>query len=459
MITLKKCQKAYPLHNAALAIANKVAFDKGKGFARSWDNQSYWEYASNLDTKLPKLEKGLKEYQFQPTAKKVKQIKWKKRVLYISTWEDKIVETWLSRSLNKLLSKWFSKRSYAYRIERIGVDTCQRDVVAAIKNCKYIARRDITNFFYTIDHQILLDKLKEIIDPHDHLFELLRQRIEFSYEENQDIHKATIGLPFGSPIACMLANIYLTELDHKLVAQEAHYFRYADDFLIASPTVEPVLNSSKILKDHLDKLKLELHPDKADNLSFCNHESFDKVNRFKYLGLEYWEDGIVRLPIEKKRKIIGIFRRTLNNEKKKLQKIEDLDQRLKAAISCVHQATLKRIRYAAIIDYYLKHIEDEQQLKIMDREIAEMVISTVLNKPFRPKDFKTIPYGKLRDMGLLSLVHRNRLHRHGHLNVPFLSMYNSILFERYQEGRIRRANRINQIQLSRKLKKIQESNN
>lgn len=452
MITIEDCKQAYPLYQAALVIANKVAFDKGKGFARSWDNQSYWEYAANIDARLPRLEKSLDDYSFRPTSKQVKQVKWKQRILYISTWEDKIVETWLSRALNKCLSKWFSRKSYAYRMEKIGVDTCQRDVISAIRGCRYIARRDIRNFFYTIDHQILLATLRTLVD--DQLYELLRQRVEFTYKDGSDeIHDATVGLPFGSPIACLLANIYLTKMDHDLASQPAHYFRYADDFLIASDDVDAVLHSEGLLRGHVQELKLELHPDKAENLSFDDHPEFDQVNRFKYLGLEYWEDGVVRLPIEKKRKIAGIFRRALSGESKKLKKIEDLDQRLKAAIACVQTAALKRIRYAAIIDYYLKHVEDEEQLKVLDREIAEMVISAVLDKKFRPRDFKTIPYKKLRDYGLLSLVHRGRLHRHGQLNIPFLSMYNSILFERFQDGQRRRRERINQIRLARKLKK------
>lgn len=456
MITITNCKREYSINSAALVIANKVAFDKGKGFSRSYDNQSYWEYAANLDNKLPRLERTIDSFRFSPTNQQIKQIKWKKRILYISTWEDKIIETWLSRSLNKLLSNWFSKKSYAYRLEKIGVDTCQRDVIDTIKNCRFIARRDIRNFFYTIDHELLLSKLAEIIDPSDQLFELLRQRIQFEYYDNGELKTATVGLPFGSPIACLLANIYLTHLDHTMANSGISYFRYADDFLIASPDAEPVLHGADLLRTEVEALKLEIHPGKQENLSFDEYDGFDLTNRFKYLGLEYWHDGVVRLPIEKKRKITGIFRRALKGQSKKIQKIEDLDERLKAAIACTEEAALKRIRYAAIIDYYLKHIEDEAQLKVMDREIAEMVISTVLGKPFRARDFKTIPYKKLRDYGLISLLHRNRLHKHGHLNIPFLSMYNRILFERYEDGKRRRAERINQIRIARKLRQARE---
>lgn len=452
MLTIIDCLNTYSLQEAALIIANKVAFDKGKGYARSWDNRTYWEYASRLDKRIQTLNKRILEYQFQPTAKQTRRVKWKERILYISTWEDKIVETWLSKSLNKLLSKWFSHRSYAYRIEKIGVDTCQQEVIEKIRPCRFMARRDIRNFFYSIDHNILLAKLAEIIDPNDPLYRLVSQRIQFDYYEDDELHHAKVGVPFGSPLACVLANVYLTSIDHIMTQCDAHYFRYADDFLIISQEANPILRSAEILRQQVESHKLELHPDKAANLSFEPHPQFQEVNRFKYLGLEYWYNGTVRLPIEKKRKIFNIFRRTLIANQKRLRKIENLDERLREAINCVREAALRRIRYAAIIDYYLKHVEDEHQLKVLDREIAEMVISTVLDKPFRPRDFRTIPYGKLRKYGLLSLVHRNRLHRHGQLNVPFLSLYNSILFERYETSKRRRQERINQMKMAKKLR-------
>jgi len=455
MINLQKCLEVCSLSEAALIVANKVAFDKSKGFVLSHDNQSYWEFASSINIRVARLTRNISKYVFQPTLKKTRRIKWKERILYISTWEDKIVETWLNKSLNRLLSQWFSHKSYAYRIDGIGIDTCQQSVISNIKQCSYIARRDVKSFFYTVDHQILLDKLTHIIEPNDYLFDLLRQRIQFQYIENQsEPQPATLGLPFGSPIACLLANIYLTDLDRSLLKQHVHYYRYADDFLIAADSADAVLEGAKKLENELDLLKLQLNTKKTENLSFVEHTDFQLVNRFRFLGLEYWPEGIVRLPIEKKRKIINIIRRTINS----CPRHQDQDTRLRLIIENIQEAVLKRIRYAAIIDYYLKHVNDEAQLRVMDREIAELVISAALGKPFRPRDFKIISYKKLRELGLISLVHRNRLHQQGHLQVPFLSIFNTILFERYQKSIERRTDRFNQIKLSRKLRLASHSN-
>jgi len=448
MITLEDCKKAFTIHQAALIISNKIAFDKAKGFSTSWDGQTYWDFAGNLGEIIESID--IDSYEFQPCFLRLKRVKTKTRKLFISTWQDKIMEAWLSACLNKLLSNWLARESYAYRIGKIGVDQCQRRAIEAMKKSRYVAKRDISSFFYTIDHQVLIDQLSGILD--EQLLSLVKQRVVFEYYDDDELKVADIGLPFGSPIACVLSNINLTAIDKAIASCPIYYFRYADDFLIAGNDADEVILAAGQLSQMLGGINLRLNDRKSDNFSFDKHEHFRLVNRFKYLGLEYWNNGVVRLPVEKRRKIVNIFKRAINAIDTKLRKIESVEERLALVVGQANYAVQKRIRYAAIIDYYLKHVEDEEQLRSMDMEIARLVISAVLDKPFRKKDFKTIPYKRLRELGLISLVHRNRLHRHGHLHVPFLSLYNSVLFERYQETIERRKKRIDQVRLARKLK-------
>jgi hypothetical protein len=453
MITLQDCKDVYSIEQATLLIANKIAYGKSKGYSTSWDGQIYWEYACNLDREIRKIKSRLDNYQFKPCLLKEKRVKTKTRKLFISTWDDKIVETWLSRALNALLSEWFSKKSYSYRIEKININLCQRHIIGAVKKSSFFARRDITNFFYSINHQIMLDQLKELVD--EQLFDMVSQKVKFDYYNTEGrFLNAAEGIPFGSPIACVLSNIHLTHIDKMMAAKPASYFRYADDFLLAGENPDDILDSASTLGEAIGLLGLQLNGRKSKNYAFTKHPGFEQVNRFKHLGLEYWNDGVVRLPIEKRRKIVNIVKRAITTIKPKLRKIEDLDERARYAVETINDILLKRIRYAAIVDYYLKHVEDETQLRNMDREIAELMISAILDKPFKKRDFKTIPFKKLRQLGLISFLHRSRLHKHGQLKVPFLSMYNAILFERHQEMIERKSERIGQIKLARKLREM-----
>jgi retron-type reverse transcriptase len=94
----------------------------------------------------------------------------------------------------------------------------------------YVVKRDIRNYFASVDHEILLNKLSELVEPGDYLFRLLEQRVRFLYHDEAGSHRAALGIPFGSAIACAFANIYLTDLDRAVeLFPGVSYFRYADD--------------------------------------------------------------------------------------------------------------------------------------------------------------------------------------------------------------------------------------
>jgi hypothetical protein len=136
----------------------------------------------------------------------------------------------------------------------------------------------------------------------------------------------------------------------------------------------------------------------------------------------------------------------------KIERMERIDDKIKLVIDTINIIVLKRIRYAAIIDYYLNHITDEEQLREMDLDIAGIVIGAVLKMKFRKGLFRRISFKKLRSMGLISLRHRSRKLRHGIIKVPFLSMFNMILIERELMRDLRKRDRINNIKMFKILK-------
>jgi hypothetical protein len=82
----------------------------------------------------------------------------------------------------------------------------------------FAARRDVSNYFPSILHALLLAQLAELIDHRDYLFRLLEQRIRFAYQDEGQaaVTSATQGIAFGTPIACFFANLHLTPLDRQI---------------------------------------------------------------------------------------------------------------------------------------------------------------------------------------------------------------------------------------------------
>lgn len=455
MIKLNVLISPLPLYKSALRMANKIAFDHQKGFVTSWDQQTYWEFAKDVPNIIKSISKDPKSYVFSPYVLRELRLKNKTRKIFISTWADRLVESTLASGLATAFSKRSSRRSYAYRPDGIGLNDCQKHFARHVSDYTYFSKMDVEAYFYTIDHELLIDKLNNVLPPE--IMVLLLERIKFAFYNNENrLERSTVGVPFGSPLACVFANYFFDDIDKVMerLSPDILYYRYADDILIAAKSNVKLKTASDLFKDLVAKHKLGLNHKKCFEQTFVSDISIQKASTVKFLGLEFGPSGSARLAVEKRRKIMNIARRCLESLKTRLKRITEIDKRLEAIINTLNDTLLKRIRYAAIIDYYLNHVTDEAQLRTMDLDLAKMVLSTIFQRPFRNKLFSEVSFKRLRQFGLISFVHRSRLLKHGQIRVPFLSMFNRILIERHLDRNKRHADRINRMRLARKCRMI-----
>lgn len=81
-----------------------------------------------------------------------------------------------------------------------------------------MVKRDIADFFASVNHHLLVSLLASLIEPSDYLCRLLLERVRFVYMEEGRLQTASKSIPFGTATACLLANIHLTELDRQVGA-------------------------------------------------------------------------------------------------------------------------------------------------------------------------------------------------------------------------------------------------
>ena len=134
---------------------------------------------------------------------------------------------------------------------------CQSRIARFLRVCSkpiYLSKRDISDFFASVNHEILLQQLGEHIEPGDYLHELACQRVRFLYHDEEGSHQAGIGIPFGCASACVLANIYLTEFDPLIEKIDAiRYFRYSDDMLLLSQDREAAHRHRLIVHGEMER--------------------------------------------------------------------------------------------------------------------------------------------------------------------------------------------------------------
>ncbi len=416
------------LYKAAVRVYTKPLLQWRKALFSSTDGRTLYDLAGRGLRSLDAIHRSLelKSFRFRAAVALEYNFNGKQRTLYVSPWEERIVDHLLYRILNRKLNAWFSPNSYAYRDRTNGLDRCQARIARILRAAKmplYLIKRDVANYFASVNHQILLDQLSLLVEREDYLFELLKQRVSFSYRRNGEDHKASVGIPFGAAIACVLANIYLTPLDRRIEEiGSVRYFRYADDILLLTPEREAALEAGERLEGGLAQLRLRIKTSHQADLVISQDAIVDPgfavAQEFRHLGLLFRADGGVALSRDKLRKIQNLFRFAFRRGRRRWKRINDPAEKARVLVVIAVETIERGVRNVAILDYYLKHVDDEAQLRQLDRWLAEEVLSHVFGG-HKKGHFRRISFKQLRSEGLPSLVHRRRLVRNGRIESPF----------------------------------------
>lgn len=184
-----------------------------------------WVTKATLDgtsmTKLRKLQwKVLVEsYRFQPVKQTwIPKANGKLRPLGIPTPNDKIVQEVIRMVLEAIYEPNFDHRSFGFRRE-MGVHDALEYVEKHFRWVDWVIKCDIKNAYPTIEHdklcQILTQKIKD-----ERFMRLIRKSLKGGVYDHPQVLYSKLGVPQGSIVSPILANIYYNELD-KWVSQKA----------------------------------------------------------------------------------------------------------------------------------------------------------------------------------------------------------------------------------------------
>jgi hypothetical protein len=220
---------------------------------------------------------------------------------------------------------------------------------------------------------------------------------------------------------------------------DVHYFRYADDLLLLSANRDAALLGAQRLHQALAELRLCTKASHHQDLMLAAKPSSDDrcflhEVAFRHLGLQFNCRGEVSLSRDKARKIQNLFRFAFRRRRRRWKKIIDPGERARTLVAIACQTIERGVRNVAILDYYLKHVTGVGQLRLLDRWLAEEILSMVFGG-HKKGNFAKIGFADLRQFGLPSRVHHHRLIRHRKIDSPFSSGSNKNLTER-SRGRL-----------------------
>lgn len=228
-----------------------------------------------LEPELLRLEHELLAHTYRPGAYRTFRIvEPKKRLISAAPYRDRVVHHALCNVIAPLFERGFIRDSYANRTG-FGTHRALRRFTRFLRASRYVLQADVRQYFPSIDHAILKEKLRRKIKCIDTLW-LVDQVLDASnaqdpaaaYFPGDDLftpHERRRGLPIGNLTSQFFANVYLDSLDHlvKERLRVRRYVRYVDDFALFGDDRAALVQARAAIEEHLAGLRLRLHPVKT----------------------------------------------------------------------------------------------------------------------------------------------------------------------------------------------------
>jgi len=202
--------------------------------------------------------------QYRPSALRqfpILKANGKQRIISAQYLRDKFIQRALLTVLEPKAEKIFHDDSYAYRPNR-SVDLALNKVFERIRIGQYwLVDADITTFFDSIPHKLLLKILKRFINdsPTMKVVELwLKQGAHHS-----SLLGSRRGISQGAILSPLFCNLYLNQFDSALANASIPFVRFADDFLLFSTNKDVAEQARCFAQKQLELLGLQLHPEKT----------------------------------------------------------------------------------------------------------------------------------------------------------------------------------------------------
>ena len=299
---MKKIKKTKSIYDEAITFDNIYAM--WKIIKRTCKNRrEVYTFSLNVNTNIMNIYNVLKSKTYTPGKYRTFMIfEPKARLVMSQSIFDKIINHFVANYyLIPFLESSLIDANVATRREKgssyaMGLIKKYINKILINENPKeiYCLKIDISKYFYSIDHEMLIEMLKKKIQDKNviHLIKLIiaetnndyvnKKIIGYNAKYNTEIplYRENKGLSIGAMSSQFLAIFYLNGLDHFIKEKLGckFYIRYMDDFLILDTNKERLKEVWRLIDMEVARLKLRTN--NKSNL-------YRTTKGFNFLGFKY----------------------------------------------------------------------------------------------------------------------------------------------------------------------------
>ena len=363
---------------------------------------------------------GIKDGSYRPTpARIVTVMADKPRRIPRFSWLDECVLVHLGRTLQALVEPQLPESVWSFRPGR-GQHRALRVLGAHLRarptTTWWGLKRDVKSYGESLRHDAVVRDLERFCAPSPELRHLVEVFSAYRFiDDDGAVVTNTIGLPTGSFFQLVFENLAFVELDRRLEAiPGVLHLRFGDDILFATPDRSIRDDAARALHAYAAARGLTLKVEKAVDFALVrphlitSHRADGARAVVPHLGVHVRHDGATRLAKAKMRRLTTYLLERLRAALEVLPSTSQ-DGRLQALIGCARrlfESDALRARNPVIA--LVRLIDDEQQLRELDRWIAVTVVRLAVGGAHKRSLFKKVSYRRLRTLGLPSLVHLRR---------------------------------------------------
>lgn len=224
-------------------------------------------FEAQLDPHLARIARNLLAGRYRPSPLRAVDIpkpdNHGTRTLGIPTVADRVVLQALAQVLSPVWEPHFSSCSFAYRPGRTALDAVWLAQQRLQSGQHWIVDLDIEKFFDHVDHVRLMQRLAQRISDAA-LLDLIADFLRCGLMRDGARFPTRVGIPQGSPLSPLLANIVLDELDQEYQRHGWSFVRYADDCILLAKSEAEARALLDFTREFLaDRLHLRLNAAKT----------------------------------------------------------------------------------------------------------------------------------------------------------------------------------------------------